>query len=107
MLRKGVMSVENRDRTAETLMLHRVINKCLFASIPRPLEKILPARTSLYVCYRTVRRDGCLYRFVVDGKTQLGAPEELIDLRDLKFEPCVAPPEATVCETGAHRAVRF
>ena len=33
---------------------------------------------------------------VVDGKSELGTPEELIDLRDLKFEPSVAPPQATV-----------
>jgi hypothetical protein len=26
----------------------------------------------------------------------VGTPDELIDLRDLKFEPSVAPPEATV-----------
>jgi hypothetical protein len=41
-------------------------------------------------------REGRLHRIVVDGKSQLGTPEELIDLRDLKFEPVVAPPEATV-----------
>jgi hypothetical protein len=41
-------------------------------------------------------REGCLYRIVVDGKSELGTPEELIDLRDLKFEPSVAPSEATV-----------
>jgi hypothetical protein len=40
--------------------------------------------------------EGRLYRIVVDGKSELGTPEELIDLRDLKFEPSVAPPEATV-----------
>jgi hypothetical protein len=41
-------------------------------------------------------RDGRLHRIVVDGKSELGAPEELIDLRDLKFEPSVAPPQANV-----------
>jgi hypothetical protein len=33
---------------------------------------------------------------VIDGKFHLDTPEELIDLRDLKFEPCEAPREATV-----------
>jgi hypothetical protein len=41
-------------------------------------------------------REGRLYRVVVDGKSGPGTPEELIDLRDLKFEPSVAPPPATV-----------
>ena len=41
-------------------------------------------------------RQGRLYRMVVDGKSEPGTPEELIDLRDLKFEPRAAPPEATV-----------
>jgi hypothetical protein len=41
-------------------------------------------------------REGRLYRIVVDDKSELGTPEELIDLRDLKFEPGVAPPQATV-----------
>jgi hypothetical protein len=41
-------------------------------------------------------REGRLYRMVVDGKSERGTPEELIDLRDLKFEPSVAPPQATV-----------
>jgi hypothetical protein len=41
-------------------------------------------------------REGRLFRIVVDGKSELGAPEELIDLRDLKFEASVAPPQATV-----------
>ena len=44
----------------------------------------------LYAC------EGRLYRIVVDGKSELDTPEELIDLRDLKFEPSVAPPQATV-----------
>ena len=35
-------------------------------------------------------------RIVIDGKSELGAPEELIDLRDLEFEPSVAPPQANV-----------
>ena len=40
--------------------------------------------------------EGRLYRIVVDGKSELGTPEELIDLRGLKFDPIVAPPQATV-----------
>jgi hypothetical protein len=41
-------------------------------------------------------REGRIYRMVVDGKSELGTPEELIDLRDLKFEPRAALPQATV-----------
>ena len=41
-------------------------------------------------------REGRLYRVVVDGKSGPGTPEELIDLRDLKFEPSAAPPQATM-----------
>jgi hypothetical protein len=41
-------------------------------------------------------RDGRLYRVVVDRQSDLRAPEELIDLRDLKFESRSSPPEATV-----------
>jgi hypothetical protein len=43
-----------------------------------------------------VAREGRLYRVVVDGKSGPGTPEELIDLRDLKFEPSTVPPQATM-----------
>lgn len=38
-------------------------------------------------------RQGRLFRIIVDSSGP-GAPEELIDLRDLRFEPVKAPPEA-------------
>lgn len=41
-------------------------------------------------------REGRLYRIVVDRRSELGTPEELIDLSDLKFEPSMAPPQAIV-----------
>jgi hypothetical protein len=52
-------------------------------------------------------REGYLFRIVVDGKSELGAPEELIDLRDLKFEASVAPPQATVWKGRSPRARLF
>jgi hypothetical protein len=41
-------------------------------------------------------RDGRLFRVVVDVKSGVGAPEELIDLRELKFESRSAPSEGTL-----------
>jgi hypothetical protein len=39
-------------------------------------------------------REGRLYRIVVGANCEIGVSEELIDLRDLKFETNLAPPEA-------------
>lgn len=39
-------------------------------------------------------RQGRLYRIAVDPQTGPGAPEELIDLRNFRFEAVEAPPEA-------------
>ncbi len=41
-------------------------------------------------------RSGRLYRISLDSKRAPGEPEELIDLRDLKFEPIEAPQDAKV-----------
>ena len=41
-------------------------------------------------------RDGRLFRVVVDVKSGVGATEELIDLRELKFESRLAPGEGTL-----------
>jgi hypothetical protein len=41
-------------------------------------------------------RDGRLHRVVEQGDSGFGSPEELIDLRALKFTPREAPPEALV-----------
>lgn len=48
-------------------------------------------------------RDGRLYRLCVLGKSELGVAEELLDLRDLKFEVLSAPPQATVWKGRAPR----
>ena len=39
-------------------------------------------------------RDGRLYRCKVDSRRGPDEPEELMDLRSLRFEPVIAPPEA-------------
>jgi hypothetical protein len=40
-------------------------------------------------------RDGRLYRMFVDDQRGLGKPEELLDLREMRFESIAAPREAT------------
>ena len=41
-------------------------------------------------------RDGRLYRMSVDNRENLGEPEELLDLREMRFESIPAPHEATL-----------
>jgi hypothetical protein len=48
-------------------------------------------------------RAGRIYRIVTTDKSILVVSQELIDLRDLKFEAVVAPPEATLWNGRAPR----
>jgi hypothetical protein len=48
-------------------------------------------------------RDGRLYRISVDDQAGPGTPEELLDLREKRFESIPAPPEATLWNGRAPR----
>lgn len=48
-------------------------------------------------------RRGCLYRLMTRGGGELGVPEELIDLRELRFEAVPSPPETMVWKGRAPR----
>lgn len=48
-------------------------------------------------------RQGCLYRLMIKEGSELGVPEELIDLRELRFEAVPTPPEALLWKGRAPR----
>jgi hypothetical protein len=48
-------------------------------------------------------RDGRLYRISVYDQASMGKPEELLDLREMRFESIPAPPEATLWNGRAPR----
>ena len=48
-------------------------------------------------------REGRLYRLIVEKGSDLGVPEELIDLRELRFEAVPTPPEALLWKGRAPR----
>jgi len=48
-------------------------------------------------------REGRIYRIAAADRSTFGVPEELIDLRNVKFEAIVPPPEATLWKGRAPR----